>query len=251
MKMSKKFNKYDLYEASVQDAEYDIHLIDRLYRKRHGKKPSIIREDFCGSGLVARRLAKKGRSVIGIDNDPGVIQIASDRRHPNTDLKLLLCDVKDATDLCMTKVDVVLAQNFSYCVFKTREELYEYYDSIYRGLKKGGMFLTDVQSGSTAMDQGIEKRSIPGKRGVKYVWEQCVHDAFTGNAVRYIHFEFSDGSKMRRAFTYDWRIWSMWEMCEMLSSVFDEVEVYIEGRKAKPPIYNEPAYVAQLVAWHK
>jgi hypothetical protein len=44
-----------------------------------------------------------------------------------------------------------------------------------------------------------------------------------------IHFEFEDGSKLRDAFTYSWRIWSLPELTELLHEAgFGTVRVWVE-----------------------
>ena len=45
----------------------------------------------------------------------------------------------------------------------------------------------------------------------------------------HIHFDFSDGSSIRKAFTYDWRLWSIPEVRELLLEAgFSKVHVYWE-----------------------
>ena len=52
----------------------------------------------------------------------------------------------------------------------------------------------------------------------------------TSEILCHIHFGFKDGSRMRRAFTYDWRVWSLAEIQEILrESGFGRVEVHWEG----------------------
>ena len=46
----------------------------------------------------------------------------------------------------------------------------------------------------------------------------------------HIHFKFPDKSKMKRAFTYDWRLWTLPELQElMLEAGFARADVYLEG----------------------
>jgi hypothetical protein len=44
-----------------------------------------------------------------------------------------------------------------------------------------------------------------------------------------IHFDFRDGSRLERAFTYDWRLWTIPELRELLAEAgFREVQVWWE-----------------------
>ena len=55
-------------------------------------------------------------------------------------------------------------------------------------------------------------------------------DPVTGRCVCHIHFKFPDGSRIKKAFTYDWRIWSLPELREVLEEAgFKKVRVYWEG----------------------
>ena len=45
----------------------------------------------------------------------------------------------------------------------------------------------------------------------------------------HIHFEFPDGSKIKKAFTYEWRLWTAPEICELLLEAgFENPVVYWE-----------------------
>ena len=46
----------------------------------------------------------------------------------------------------------------------------------------------------------------------------------------HIHFSFPDGSKIKKAFTYDWRLWTLPEIRELLLEAgFQRATVYWEG----------------------
>jgi hypothetical protein len=48
--------------------------------------------------------------------------------------------------------------------------------------------------------------------------------------VNFIHFEFDDGSRINRAFRYDWRLWGLFELRDLLDDAgFSKTEVYWEG----------------------
>ncbi|MGA0332557.1 MAG: class I SAM-dependent methyltransferase, partial [Kiritimatiellia bacterium] len=46
-------HKHILYEASVQDPEVDIALIDRMMKASANRKALTLREDFSGTSLLA------------------------------------------------------------------------------------------------------------------------------------------------------------------------------------------------------
>ena len=68
------------------------------------------------------------------------------------------------------------------------------------------------------------------KHGFTHVWEQASFDPIPHDIRFYVHFRFPDGSQMRRAFTYDWRFWTVPEARERRHETgFVHPEVYGEG----------------------
>ena len=63
-----------------------------------------------------------------------------------------------------------------------------------------------------------------------YIWDQHHYDPVTGHMTCHIHFVFPDGSKMKNAFSYEWRLWSLPELQELLYEAgFQRVIVYWQG----------------------
>jgi hypothetical protein len=66
--------------------------------------------------------------------------------------------------------------------------------------------------------------------GFTYVWDQHKYDPVTGDVINHIHFRFPDGTKIDKAFSYEWRLWTIPEIREMLIEAgFGSVVVYWEG----------------------
>ena len=62
--------KYALYEASVQDPEFDIELFYRFYKDVfEGEKPYRLREDFCGTFWLCTEWVKESarNRAVGVD----------------------------------------------------------------------------------------------------------------------------------------------------------------------------------------
>ncbi|MEJ2380885.1 MAG: class I SAM-dependent methyltransferase, partial [Gammaproteobacteria bacterium] len=73
-----------------------------------------------------------------------------------------------------------------------------------------------------------EEREIDGDIA-SYVWEQEKFNPVTNETVCHIHFAFADGSRLDRAFTYEWRLWSLPELGELLGEAgFSRVHVFWE-----------------------
>ena len=220
----------------MQEPEAESDLIDQVWKELRGRKPHHIREDFCGTAAVCADWVKRRRTntAIGVDIDPVVLQWAASRGRSrlNKDqlerFTLMKGDVRTAT----TKpVDSVLAMNFSYFIFKTREALRAYFSIARRNLVKDGLFLLDAYGGS---DSYLEIEEDQNFDGFTYIWDQNKFNPINNHVLNHIHFEFPDGTRMRKVFTYDWRLWSLPELQETLVEAgFKNVSVYWEGTTRK------------------
>ena len=138
---------------------------------------------------------------------------------------------QDVRERSTPQVDVLAAQNFSFWIFKTREEVLEYFKIAYANLASEGVIVMDMMGGRDCYDSDlVDKRTIvKGKKGFKYHWEQAYFNPVNSHCKFYIHFKFADGSKMKKAFQYDWRFWTIPEVRELLMEAgFKDTVVYWE-----------------------
>lgn len=222
----------DLYERSVQDPEAEIDLVLQVWDEFRGRPPVIIREDFCGTSAVAREWVRRADKniAVGVDLDKKVLEWG--RRRAEEELtqeqrsRVSLIQ-QDILEVAAEPADCVLAMNFSYYIFKERASLLKYFRSAHSGLVDDGLFLLDAYGGSDSFLELEEERDLDG---FTYVWDQNYVNPITGAVVNYIHFEFPDGSKIKKAFTYEWRFWTLPEIRDVLIDAgFSRVEVYWEG----------------------
>ena len=254
-------DRNELYELSVQGPDAEVEFIDKTWkqlRKRHARS---IREDFCGTAIASVEWVKHRRdnTAICVDIDQDVLDWAesrlSDRLDPDQIHRLTLRqgDVRTAR----TKpVDCVVAMNFSYYIFKTREGLMQYFKRARGGLVSDGMLVLDAYGGSDSFVEMEERRKVDG---FTYVWDQHSYNPITGDVVNYIHYEFPDGSRINKAFAYEWRLWTLPELQELLYEAgFSKVTVYWEGTDKDGEGNDEftattvgeacPGWIAYLVA---
>lgn len=227
---------HSLYEQAVQAPEVEIQFIERVYAKQFGTKPRILREDFCGTALLSCMWARRrrGNLAVGVDLHGPVLKWARQNNlawldeEARSRVRLMQANVLSAgTGRC----DVTAAFNFSYCVFKKRSELLEYFRSAHAHLAPSGLMVCDLYGGYESQQEVREKRKCGG---FTYIWDQAYFNPITQETRCHIDFEFPDGSAIRRAFLYDWRLWTLPEVREaMLDAGFSETRVYWEGTTEK------------------
>jgi SAM-dependent methyltransferase len=237
LKMAKTADRYQLYLQSVQAPDVDAAFFAKVYKKEFGHGAKILREDFCGTFAVCCEWVKRGDDMVayGVDLDPEPLAWGAAHNllplRPDEKVRVhrLEADVRSADT---PKVDILAAQNFSYCIFKTRAELLRYFKVAYEAMAPKGVFVLDLFGGYESIED--DKEEVTEHDGFDYVWEQHKYDPINAFGIYKIHFRFPDGSQMKDAFVYDWRLWTIPEVREVLQEVgFGRVDVYWEGTDPK------------------
>ena len=234
-------DRHLLYEAAVQSVDFDLDTIEQIYRKARGRPPRLLREDFCGTGHLAGEWIGRHpeNRAWGVDLDRATVEWGRHRARQRIDgadrLVLLEGDVLETTT---PPVDLVVAFNYSYMVFKERAILRRYFERALASLQPDGLLIVDLFGGTEATSALREERTVKGKRGpdgkkiprFDYVWEQKRFNPVTHDLLSHIHFEFPDGSRIKKAFTYDWRLWTIPEIRELLVEAgFTGSEIHTHG----------------------
>jgi SAM-dependent methyltransferase len=148
-------------------------------------------------------------------------------------------------------VDVACALNFSWWVFHERADLVRYLRAARAGLKPGGVLVMNMFGGSTAertLSERTRKRAENGPDGemlpgFTYIWEHARYNAADRRLLAYIHFELRDGRKIQKAFTYDWRMYTLPELRDAaIEAGFRDFEVWSEGWDEKKKRGNGTLY---------
>lgn len=235
-------DKHVLYEASVQSPEADLKFFRRVFKRHRGRTFRTMREDFCGTSLLSCTHVGRHEDNVawGVDLDGPTL--AWGRQHhvePLGDAAARVHHIQDdVMEAEVPPVDLVCALNFSYWIFKERATLLRYFRRARAGLVDDGIFFVDAFGGQDAMDDGKEERRItdgrtPGGRAVPnftYVWDQARFNVCNHDILCHIHFKLKGGKKLKKAFTYDWRFWTLPEIRDlMIEAGFADTEVYMEG----------------------
>lgn len=229
-------DRHKLYEKSVQAVESEFEFIDENFNRIRGRRPRLLREDFCGTANLCCEWVRqhKENHAIGVDIDAEVL--AWGREHqisqlkPNQSKRVALLQ-EDVLKVKTDPIDVVVAMNFSYQIFKERKQLRGYFQGVRDALAEDGILFLDIFGGYDAFRELKEKTK---HKKFTYVWEQAHYNPINGDILCHIHFHFPDGSKMKKAFTYDWRLWTLPEIRELLEEAgFKKSTVYWQGTDKK------------------
>lgn len=257
---AKTADRHVLYQRSVQAPDFEVDLAAKYFKRRVGRKALSLREDFCGTALLCAEWVSSDpeRTATGVDIDADVLAWGVDHniRPLGDDAERVTLHEKDVRDPGGEPHDVLMALNYSYFYFKTREGLREYFEVAKSHLKPDGLFFLDLFGGWESQQELEEERKM---KGFRYVWEQASFNPITADFLGYIHFRFRDGSALEKAFTYDWRLWTIPELRELLHEAgFGHVEVLWEDEdedgegtgtyRPRKKVTNDPGFNAYLLA---
>lgn len=230
--LAERADRHVLYESAVQCVESEIDFVDAEFRRLRGRRASLLREDFSGTCNTSCEWVRRRRDnrAWGVDLDGDVLAWGRDHH---------LAALKPAQRERMTQVqgnvltvatppvDMVLAMNFSYWIFKERARMRAYFRRVRAALADDGVFFLDCYGGYDAFRVLRERTD---HKGFTYIWEQASYNPINGHMSCYIHFRLADGSRLDRAFSYEWRLWTLPEIRELLHEAgFARTTVYWQG----------------------
>ncbi len=232
-----KFDKYEYYSNAVQSCDNDVLFLRKVYKHFYEKAPTVLREDFCGTFQMCEEWIKlnKNNTAFGVDLDGEPIEYGKNRM-----VKTLKPEQQSRIEILRQNVledglpaaDINVAMNFSYFIFKQRQDIKKYFQQVYKTLKPQGVFVIDTFGGTESYESHEEKTKHPK---FIYYWDQINFEPLTNEARFEIHFHVK-GEKRRRkkVFSYDWRLWSIAELRDILTEVgFKDVTVFWEGTTRK------------------
>jgi hypothetical protein len=229
--LARQADRHDCYERAVQNPSFDAAFIARTFQQRRGRPPRVLREDFCGTAALCAAWVKRHpeNRAFGIDLDPDPLEWGIQRHliplgRRAARVTLIRRDVRERMEFVS---DVIAAFNFSFFTFRDPESLRHYLRQARAGLSRDGILYLDLFGGPESMQLQQERRR---HRGFTYVWDQAAFNPITHEILCHIDFEFRDGSALRRAFTYHWRLWSIPELMTLAREAgFTDAICYWEG----------------------
>jgi SAM-dependent methyltransferase len=249
--------RHALYEHCVTDPPRLCRFIDAV----HPRRPLVLREDFCGSGALARAWAARSprHRAVAVDSDARVLQFPASA--PRVTPRPI--DVRDARD----RADVIAATNFPIGYFHRRGDLLDYLRRARAALRPGGIFLCDTYGGPDALRPLRLTARLRGPSGerIEHTWEQRSADPITARVVDALHFRVSLPGRrpvvLRDAFVYHWRLWTIPELRDALEEAgFRRIEVHarlghavdsrgrLRVRPVRDPAELDENYVVYIVA---
>ncbi|WCJ41805.1 S-adenosyl-L-methionine-dependent methyltransferases superfamily protein [Euphorbia peplus] len=248
-------SKFLLYQQSVQSPKGDISYLQKFFLMYiGGRVPLHFQEDFCGTALLSTEWLRSDsrRTAIGVDLDVEALKWCMENNinkigadcssrislfHGDvlqpSEAKLLRIEPQELIDkvtleeqkanpekhfkrnIPLPSRDIVCAFNFSCCCLHKRADLVLYFEHVLDTLsKKGGIFVMDLYGGTSSEGKLRLQRRFPN---FTYIWEQAEFDIIERKTRISLHFHLQkQQKKLRHAFSYSWRLWSLPEIRDCL-----------------------------------
>jgi len=255
-RIADQVDPHQLYQESVQGVDFELDFVADTFVSLRGRTPQALREDFCGTALSACTWVQRGpgKRAVGVDVDPDVLawgyenNVAPLTQDQKQRIELL---PEDVLEVDAGIFDIVQAFNFSYWFFQERATMKRYFENVYRSLAADGVAFFDAFGGFEAHRCQKEKTEFDG---FTYVWEQAAYNPIAAEMLCCIHFRFPDGSRLDRAFTYNWRLWGAKELRELLEEVgFRRTRMYVQAfdEETDEPIdrFDETEEIPDYASW--
>lgn len=211
---------YDLYTRAFQNPPRDLSILNNAFTKQLKLSAVKLREDFCGSFANCREWLRihPHNVAIGIDIDPALARFAEATRlsMPEDEGSRFSYVPGDVLDVELPPAHIVAALNSSFCVFKQRQQFKGYLQKCFQSIDTPGMMALETYCGADSQNIGCDEISIGGDTAI---WQQTKYDPVTNYCLNHIHFRLEDGTRIQKAFEYDWRLWSPAECVDLLEEV--------------------------------
>lgn len=244
--------------------DHEVRFFEQAYREARGQSPTSLREDFCGTFAVSCQWVKSDqrRTAIAVDICEETLQWGRDNNLSTLDggqQNRVTLRLQDARSADSDNVDVLASQNFSFWILKQRSQVLDYFRAARSNLAKNGVMVLDMFGGAECRMEGLSHQTTirEGNDGFRYEWTQVSFNPINSDLCCSIGFSFPDGSRLRDAFVYHWRLWTIAEVREMLDeagfagshvywAIESEEEFGWRRRKTAPSDASWTCYVVAL-----
>ena len=228
-------SSFKLYLQAVQHPENEVFHLSRINKMFRKKPIRFFKEDFCSFAANSCEWLKfhPKSTAVGVDLDERALDFAHKYAQETLTPKLrqrLILLKRNVLASISYRFDLICALNFSYNIFKRREDLKLYFKQTHRSLEKSGLFVLDVMGGFDCLKPHKQVRKISSQ--LTYTWECLDYNILNAHTHYRINFRHK-GKLFQNVFTYDWRLWSLPELVDLLKETgFNRVEILWEKENA-------------------
>ena len=211
--------KYSLYQKALQSPVQVCELLRGAYGIEVGGYPTVLREDFAGSGLISNTwVSSGGGTSIMVDNDKVPMEWGklnnNNSNNESNSIQIIESDVAEVT----TRSDVTCALNFSWCALHDDDVLINYFKVLKNSTD---LFMLDLYGGKSAYAESEWESE-------SHVWKHSSWNPTSQLVKATVSFPSHNLSDV---FQYHWRLRSMSHTISLLQEAgFTSCRVWMEDR---------------------
>lgn len=242
-----KAKYYDLIEKKYFDLVLDgnINFLEWVFEKYLSKKPSLILEVACGTGVYGIELAKQGYQIFGVDISPEMLsqyQKKIDKYDLSNIITLAESDLTEFTMPKKQRADAAFALYNELYELPSESDLQKSLENISNSLCPGGIFVFSLEdfgkreslqkSGENIWETVMEEGDIKIKRIIE---EKIIKNDFYWNSRMEIE---ENGEKFNLSSKSHYHIWGAEKIYELLEiSGFNKIDIY--GSRKTRELFKE------------
>ena len=212
------------YEAAVQNVAFTLRFCEQHFKRKRGRTPLSLREDFAGSAQIAHAFAQRARRAVAVDHDESVLDYGKRHHAKGAGAHVVVADV--CTHLNET-FDLVLAENFSWGVFHAQSELLRYFENARLSCNDEGALIFDVMAGHDLKKKWRREHD-------DWAFGERTYDPLTNVGTFVLELFDDDAKGLIDAFVYRWRLYDLAHLRELLLQAgFSEVELLANAKHKK------------------
>jgi SAM-dependent methyltransferase len=237
-----RIDLHKCYQEAVQNPRKEIINLQQIYHDLADGGPlRVLREDFCGTAILCGEWVRRhvDNRAIAVDLDEKVLEYGRRQFRDGTvadKVDLVHANVLSVDNTTLAKADMLVALNYGVCYFHTFSLLHAYVKKCFEAVRPGGVVVCDGFGGTRSPAEPWQFRRRCSH--FDYLFDQSPIEILTNRTHCTISFKFrgGDGGSGRskggsgkvKAFSYDFRAWSVCEMAEaMRAAGFEGVVVWV------------------------
>ena len=170
---------YDILMDNVPYKEWAERIIKEL--KSSGIDDGLVLELGCGTGTFCELMAEAGYDMTGVDNSPGMLEAANEKKlKSGHDILYLLQDMREFELYGTMRAIICICDSLNYLTDK--EDVFTCFKLVNNYLDPGGMFIFDFNTVHKYRDVIGDAVIAENREECSFIWEnefdeeECIND---------------------------------------------------------------------------
>ncbi len=235
----------EYYDMLMDDVDYNrwCSFIEEIFQV-YNLKPQKILDTACGTGNITIPLAAKGYEMWGVDISEEMLAVAESKaRKQKRNIRFLHQDMADLSLNRSFEAVLCMCDGVNYII--EEEDLLQYFESVYRVMTPGGLFVFDISSEYKLSTILGNNTLFQEKDAFCYAWENSYYE---DEQLLEMHLNFfipQEGLYKRAEEHHIQRAYKEEQLINLLQQAgFENTQVFDDLKNARPTKKSERIFFA-------